>query len=133
MIVDVCNTIIQYQDLNENKLVSVFINRIYAWLSFMSKGERELSQEAELGLIGELEVILSLISLNLPISEVLNAWKGPLDGLKDFEMGSGAIETKSTLSNQGFVAKINSLEQLDDSETSPLPLNGSRFFSKFSR
>lgn len=127
MIVDVCNTIIQYQDLNENKLVSVFINRIYAWLSFMSKGERELSQEAELGLIGELEVILSLISLNLPISEVLNAWKGPLDGLKDFEMGSGAIETKSTLSNQGFVAKINSLEQLDDSEKSPLFLNGYRF------
>ncbi|MEX3012361.1 PD-(D/E)XK motif protein [Acinetobacter baumannii] len=42
-------------------------------------------------------------------------------------MGSGAIETKSTLSNQGFVAKINSLEQLDDSEKSPLFLNGYRF------
>ncbi|MDY6456810.1 PD-(D/E)XK motif protein [Acinetobacter faecalis] len=127
IIVDVCNTIIQYQELNENKLVAVFINRINAWLSFMSKGGHELSQEAELGLIGELEMISSLISLNLPISEVLNTWKGPLDGLKDFEIGSGAIETKSTLSNQGFIAKINSLEQLDDSEKSPLFLNGYRF------
>ena len=52
---------------------------------------------------------------------------GPLDGLKDFELGTGAIEIKSTLSSNGFIAKIGSLEQLDDSQISPLFINGYRF------
>jgi hypothetical protein len=125
--VDVCNTIIQHQSLSDNKSVSVILNRINAWLSFMTKGSEILSQEEELGLVGELETLYSLISLNIPINEVLNSWKGPLDGLKDFEIGNGAIEIKSTLSNKGFIGKINSLEQLDDSEKSPLFLNGYRF------
>jgi len=93
----------------------------------MRKGFETLSQEAELGLIGELETLSSLISANIPISDVLDAWIGPLDGLKDFELGTGAIEIKSTLSSNGFIAKIGSLEQLDDSQISPLFINGYRF------
>ena len=127
MAVDVCNTIIQNETLNESQLISLFINRINAWLSFMRKGFETLSQEAELGLIGELETLSSLISANIPISDVLDAWIGPLDGLKDFELGTGAIEIKSTLSSNGFIAKIGSLEQLDDSQISPLFINGYRF------
>lgn len=127
MTVDVCNTIIQNEALNENQLISLFINRINAWLSFMKKGFETLSQEAELGLIGELETLSSLISATIPIRDVLDAWVGPLDGLKDFELGTGAIEIKSTLSSNGFIAKIGSLEQLDDSKRSPLFINGYRF------
>lgn len=125
--VDICNTIIQHQALTENALFPVVVNRIDAWLAFMTRGYKTLSQEAELGLVGELELLDSLILLNMPIDEVLNVWKGPLNGLKDFEIGSGAIEVKSTLGVDGFICKINSLEQLDDSEKSPLFLNGYRF------
>lgn len=125
--VDVCNTIIECQTLAENQLFSVVLNRINAWLSFMRKGFDTLSPEVELGLVGELETLSSLISANIPISDVLDSWIGPLDGLKDFELGSGAVEIKSTLSSSSFVAKIGSLEQLDDSQISPLFINGYRF------
>lgn len=124
---DVCNTIIQNESFNENKLISLFMNRINAWLSFMRKGFEILSPEAEIGLIGELETLSNLILANIPITAALNSWLGPLDGLKDFELGTGAIEIKSTLSSNGFIAKIGSLEQLDDSDKSPLFINGHRF------
>jgi hypothetical protein len=51
---------------------------------------------------------------------------GPLDGVKDFIMGSGAIEVKATLSPVGFPAKIGSLEQLDNSTRQPLFVSGAR-------
>lgn len=124
---DVCNTVIQHDNLSENQLIVLFINRINAWLSFMRKGSEILSSEAELGLIGELETLSALMTANIPINYILDAWKGPLDGIKDFELGEGAIETKSTLANSGFIVKIGSLEQLDDSYKSPLFLNGHRF------
>jgi hypothetical protein len=51
----------------------------------------------------------------------------PLDGVQDFEIGTGAVEVKSTLSSAGFPAKIGSLEQLDDSIRQPLFVAGARF------
>ena len=56
----------------------------------------------------------------------LDSWIGPLDGLQDFELGTGAVEVKATLSAQGFPAKIGSLEQLDDSVRKPLFVAGVR-------
>ena len=44
----------------------------------------------------------------------------------DFEIGTGSLEVKTTLSAAGFPAKIGSLEQLDDSVLQPLFLAGAR-------
>lgn len=51
---------------------------------------------------------------------------GPLDGIQDFELGTGALEVKATLSVTGFPAKIGSLEQLDNSTRQPLFVAGAR-------
>lgn len=127
MAVDVCNIIMQNKNLTESNLSLSIVNRINAWLSFMRKGLETLSLEAEIGLIGELEIISRLIKTHIPIQDILDAWVGPLDGMKDFELGIGAIEIKSTLSSDGFIANIGSLEQLDDSQISPLFVCGCRF------
>ncbi|XDZ51501.1 PD-(D/E)XK motif protein [Neisseriaceae bacterium CLB008] len=127
MVTDICHTVIQHQTLCESKLASVFINRINAWLSFMDGDRRPLSPEAELGLVGELEILYRLLSLNIPTPEVIASWKGPLGGIKDFEFRNGAVETKSTISRAGMIVKIGSLEQLDISKVSPLFLNGNMF------
>lgn len=56
----------------------------------------------------------------------LESWVGPLNAVRDFEIGTGAIEVKTTISAVGFPAKIGSLEQLDDSARQPLFLAGVR-------
>jgi hypothetical protein len=105
---------------NESKLLRVFIGRVGAWQEFMRKGIQALSPEAEIGLVGELTVLRSIIDAGIPVPIAVESWLGPLEALQDFELGTGAIEVKSTLSATGFPAKIGSLEQLEDSVRQPL-------------
>jgi hypothetical protein len=105
---------------DEAKLARIFIGRVSAWQEFMRKGTQILSPEAEIGLIGELTLLSTIIDAGIPSALAIESWVGPLDGIQDFELGTGALEVKSTLSAIGFTAKIGSLEQLDDSVRQPL-------------
>lgn len=112
---------------NQYQLYQVFLGRIRAWQEFMKNGQNGLSPEAELGLVGELLCLETLLDEGLPVHLVVESWKGPFDGIQDFEIGNGAIEVKSTLSIDSFSASILSLEQLDDSTRHPLFIYGCRF------
>jgi hypothetical protein len=104
----------------ETKLMRVLIGRVGAWQEFMRKGTQALSHEAEIGLIGELTLLRAIIDAGVPAALATESWVGPFDGVQDFELGTGALEVKATLSTAGFPAKIGSLEQLDDSTRQPL-------------
>ena len=107
--------------------LQAFLSRIRAWQEFMRWGtDKLLSPEAEVGLFGELEFLEMLIKAGIPAWQAVEAWQGPLDGLHDFPLGTGAIEVKSTVAPVGFTAKINSLEQLDCSLVNPLFVVGIR-------
>jgi len=108
------------------KLLRVFIGRVGAWQEFMRKGSQVLSSEAEIGLVGELATLLEVIKAGVPAAPAIEGWLGPLDGVQDFELGTGALEVKSTLSSAGFPARIGSLEQLDDAVRQPLFVVGER-------
>ena len=108
------------------KLLRVFIGRVGAWQEFMRKGSQALSPEAEIGLIGELATLLEVIKAGVPAASAVEGWLGPLDGVQDFELGTGALEVKSTLSSAGFPARIGSLEQLEDAIRQPLFIVGER-------
>jgi hypothetical protein len=112
---------------DEAKLMRVFIGRVGAWQEFMRKGIQRLSPETEIGLIGELTLLRAIIDAGMPLPLAIESWVGPLDRFQDFELGTGALEVKSTLSAVGFPAKIGSLEQLDDSIRQPLYVAGARF------
>lgn len=113
--------------VGEERLFQLFLSRIRAWQDFMERGrDGVLSQEAEIGLFGEMVVLKSLIDGGVPATVALDAWQGPLDGLQDFLVGSGAIEVKTTLSANGFPATVNSLEQLDETLRQPLYVAGVR-------
>lgn len=105
---------------DEPGLMRLFVGRVRAWQEFMRKGAGPLGAEAEIGLVGELALLTAIIDFGVPISAAVEAWVGPLDGLQDFELGTGAIEVKSTVSAIGFTATIGSLQQLDDSVRQPL-------------
>lgn len=111
---------------DEAKLLRVFIARVGAWQEFMRKGTQALSPEAEIGLIGELTLLQAIMDAGTPAAQAIESWVGPLDGVQDFELGTGALEVKTTLSSTGFPAKIGSLEQLDDSKRQPLFVVGAR-------
>ncbi len=109
------------------QLLRIFIGRVGAWQEFMRKGSQALSTEAEIGLAGELLILGAIIESGVPPASAVAAWVGPLDGIQDFAIGTGAIEVKSTISVTGFTAKIQSLDQLDDSVRQPLFLACVRF------
>lgn len=112
--------------VDEEKLVRIFVRRVGAWQEFMRKGTQALSPEAEIGLIGELCLLGTIIDAGILSAPAIESWVGPLDGIQDFELGTGALEGKATLSATGFPAKIGSLEQLDDSLRQPLFIAGIR-------
>jgi hypothetical protein len=118
---DVINVLAAASGSTDSARLQILLARIRAWQDFM-RGDKDgiLGPEAEVGLFGELEIVADLIDAGIGPSLVLDAWRGPQDGLQDFVLGQGAIETKTSASPAGFSAKINSLEQLDDSVARPI-------------
>jgi hypothetical protein len=105
---------------NEEKAFAILIGRVRAWQEFMRKGAEPLGPEAEIGLFGELVILRGVLDAGVVAAPACEAWRGPLGGLRDFELGTGGLEVKSTLSALGFPARVGSLEQLDDTERQPL-------------
>lgn len=126
MVCDVTGAMDAEAASGEERLLRVFLGRVSAWQEFMRKGAQALSPEAEIGLIGELSFLGAIIEAGIPAPLAVEAWVGPLDGIQDFEIGTGAVEVKATVSTAGFPAKIGSLEQLDDSVRQPLFVAGAR-------
>lgn len=124
MVADVAHTMDTDSSADETRLLRVFLGRIRAWQEFMRKGAQALSPESEIGFVGELTLLRTIIDAGLPLATAIESWVGPLDGIRDFEIGTGSFEVKATLSSAGFPAKIGSLEQLDDSVRQPLFLAG---------
>ncbi|MBD9363766.1 PD-(D/E)XK motif protein [Methylomonas fluvii] len=125
---DVVMTLEGIRGASDQKAYQTFIGRIRAWQDFMSRNDNGiLCREAELGLFGELELLKSLIATGMPAPLAVDAWCGPMGGVQDFAIGTGAIEVKSTVSSNSFPANIGSLDQLDDSLIQPLFLAGFRF------
>lgn len=126
MVCDVVGLLDAANQTDRQTQMRLFVERVRAWQEFMKKGVAALGLEREVGLIGELTVVNGLLDEGLGCSTVIDAWKGPLDGEQDFELGMGAIEVKATVSETGFPARVGSLQQLDDHIRQPLFLAGVR-------
>lgn len=100
----------------EPEHVVAVIDRISGWQRFMSREDDGiLSAEAELGLLGELQVLRSLISAGICAAEAVEWWQGPTDSLHDFICPLGDIEVKSSTRSGSFCANVAPLDQLDES------------------
>jgi hypothetical protein len=78
----------------------------------MARTHRPLSADAQIGLLGELWMLRLLTDTSLGAG-ALDCWQGPLRAAQDFHVRGGAIEVKSTVRTGSFLARINSIEQLD--------------------
>lgn len=129
VVTDICGLIDSSDSCPEELLYQRLLGRVRGWQEFMRRGREGLSVEAELGLVGEICLLRYLLDEGVPLFSAVDGWKGPLDGLHDFQLGAGAIEVKSTMATEGFPVRIASLDQLDDSQCPPLFLAALRFGS----
>jgi len=127
MVADVACAIDSKASAGEEQTLQALLRRVRMWQQFMSKGARPLGREAELGLAGELSFLNILLDAGLEVDKMIRTWVGPDDEPQDFLIGKGAIEVKATLSIDSMRVRIGSLEQLDDSQFSPLFLALIRF------
>lgn len=107
------------------ELARLFLGRVSDWQTFMARKRRPLSPEKQLGLMGELWLLQHLMQTSLGAAAV-DCWQGPLHAAQDFHVASGALEVKSSITGSAFLAKINSIEQLD-TEKAPMFLAALRF------
>ncbi|NWD74438.1 PD-(D/E)XK motif protein [Pseudomonas gingeri] len=124
---DICGLLDASDSCSEDLVYQRLLGRVRGWQEFMRRGREGLSPEAELGLVGELCLLRYLLEEGVLLFSAVRGWKGPLDGLYDFRLGTGAIEVKSTMATEGFPVRIASLDQLDDSQCPPLFLAALRF------
>lgn len=90
------------------------IGRTFRWHYLLRGGRFEaMSEEAQKGLIGEIE-ILKLLITSLGAKPALATWTGPSGAPKDFELKADCIEVKARRgASQPFV-KISNEHQLAD-------------------
>ncbi|WP_372922235.1 PD-(D/E)XK motif protein [Roseovarius sp.] len=125
MVVDVLRTMNTAASSASGEVMDAFLERVREWQAFMARTHRPLSSDAQIGLLGELWM-LRLLADNSLGAGALDCWQGPLRAAQDFHVRAGAIEVKSTVRTGSFLARINSIEQLD-SDREPIFLCAFRF------
>ncbi len=94
---------------------------IERWRRFLDRSRRLLTHEQVRGLVGELVVLARCISRFGP-RVALNAWTGPEDALRDFELPDASVEVKTYQSSTGCSVRINDTQQLDEVVARPVYL-----------
>jgi hypothetical protein len=125
MVVDVLRTLEAATGTANRDVIKAFLERVREWQAFMARTHRPLSSDAQIGLLGELWMLRMLADTSLGAS-ALDCWQGPLHAAQDFHVRGGAIEVKSTVRTGSFLARINSIEQLDG-DKAPIFLCACRF------
>lgn len=125
MVVDVLRTLETAASTTNRDVMDAFLERVREWQAFMARTHRPLSLDAQIGLLGELWMLRLLSDTSLGAG-ALDCWQGPLRAAQDFHVRGGAIEVKSTVRTGSFLARINSIEQLDG-DRAPIFLCAFRF------
>lgn len=106
---------------SEEQVLQRFLTRIRAWQEFMRRGtDAVLGPQEETGLFGELIVLRTIIKAGTQPASAIDSWVGPVNGIQDFALGTGAVEVKASIATSGFPVTIECLDQLDDSLRQPL-------------
>ena len=107
--------VLEHSGRTEPEHIAAVIDRISGWQRFMSREDGLLSAEAELGLLGEIQVLRLLIKAGFSAAAAVDWWQGPADSLHDFVCPLGDIEVKSSTRGGSFSANVAPLDQLDES------------------
>lgn len=116
--IQIIEQIIEHYNQNKNlsKAIKITINK---WYYFFEKDTNiDLSEFEVKGIVGELLFIKNFISI-IGNNAIINGWKGPESGLRDFNFKLFDVEVKTSSKEVGHVHTINGQIQLE-SEIIPL-------------
>ena len=99
--------------------------RLSNWQQLLRRlSPRGLSDEAQLGLWGELWVLRDVLAPAIGIGDAISAWRGPLGDDQDFQMGAVCMEVKTSAAHGLDRIPIASERQLEVPEDVVLVLVG---------
>ncbi len=100
----------------EKELIKQLINRLEKWrLLFEKIGQQGLSDNAQIGLYGELLFLRKFLHNAENDLFCIETWKGPEKAVQDFQYADWAIEIKTTHGKNHQKLHISSERQLDTS------------------
>jgi hypothetical protein len=110
------------QQLRDRKHYTAgIVRRLKLWKAFFENtGGQGLSQEKQIGLFGELDILEQLIVKT--DMQVIQYWKGPGSGAQDFQFEMSALEVKSTINEYKTSVLISNIKQLDKENRNSLYL-----------
>ena len=122
-IADLLNLSNDSRDLPILKRHGLIVMRIKAWQKFMKSESDRFTNEQEIGLFGELLVLDFLIEKRVIQGTITSVWQGPIRAKRDFSISNElSLEVKTSLTDSPFIAKISSLEQLNNCDVENLYL-----------
>lgn len=98
---------------NEEIELKCLKKRFDSWKKmFQNTPQKELSEEEEQGLFGELYFLYKFMAPKYGLEKAIFSWTGPLDYSKDFSIDETWYEIKTSNANASSI-KISSINQLD--------------------
>lgn len=92
-----------------------WVGQLHVWQDFLARhGTGGLSDEAVVGLIGELLILHDELIGRVGAGAAIAAWAGPRGEPNDFELLGGFLEIKATARQAPDVIQIANLNQLND-------------------
>lgn len=99
---------------DERKVINQLNRRFSDWKTLFDKvRDSGLSLESQTGLFGELVLLKKFIENDSYQIDFIDAWKGPENGIRDFEYDTWAVEVKTSKSHNPQSIMVNSVRQLD--------------------
>lgn len=100
---------------NARMALREWIRQLHVWQEFMARhGPDGLSDQAMLGLFGELTILRDRLAPLIGVDAAIMAWAGPRGEPNDFELVGGCLEVKATSRQAPSLIQISNLDQLDD-------------------
>ena len=87
------------------------VGRILSEWRDLLRPSRRFGREEEIGLFGELEVLIDAVGVNGPAA--FSSWAGPSRSTHDFASSSIAVEIKTSAAREGRRVEVHGLEQLE--------------------
>lgn len=109
-----CEDILQSgeQATSEQEAAARTVTRTWRWHHLLRGGRGQLSAEEQIGLIGELTLLESVFLPKCGAARAVDAWRGPLDEVQDFVLGTLRVEAKARGPRTAYDVRISSEHQL---------------------
>ena len=91
-------------------------SRLVRWQTFLKYENHNISEEIQIGLMGELIFLNEYLSKYVSLEQAINAWVGPEKEKQDFRLKGISIEIKSFMDNKQDQVNISSVEQLNNND-----------------